>query len=142
MGFSRHYFKEFNFLFTNITGEVNDSDLASHVVAINNETRGLVNVKGFADCRDVTKVNFTTQGTILSATNEENKPGGKIAMLVPENSTLIFAMARAYQMFCEEQFDAVRIFYDFEEALTWLIDDDLHEIKALNDLINKHRKKI
>ena len=43
---SRYYFKEFNFLFTNITGEINDSDLASHVEALNNETRGLVNVKG------------------------------------------------------------------------------------------------
>jgi len=136
MGFTRHFSKELNFLLTKATGEINDSDLASHVKALNKATEGLVNVKGFADCRAITKINLTTQGTILSASMEENKPGSQIVILVPENNDHIFGMARAYQMFCEDYCEEVRIFRDYDEAITWLANDDSHEKKALSDFIN------
>jgi len=135
MGFTRHFSKELNFLLAKATGEINDSDLASHVKAINEVTNGLSNVKGLADCREITEMNLTTQDTMLSAQMEDNKPGSKIVILVPENNDLIYGMARSYQMFCEDYCEDVRVFQDYDEALFWLSNDDTHDKMALDNFI-------
>ena len=135
MGFSRHFSKECNFILTKVTGEINDEDLAAHVKAINSDASGSVNVKGLADCREITKVSLTTQGTISCAESEDNKPGSKIVILVPEDNELIFAMARAYKMFCENQYEAVEILRNYDAALSWLANNDQQEIKTLDDYI-------
>lgn len=136
MGFSIHYFQEYNFILTKITGEVDDGDLAYHVAALNQKTDGIINLKELADCREVTVVNLTTRGTTHSAGLEKNKPGSKLAILTPEGNDLVFAMARAYQMFSEDFRESVRLFRDLHEALEWLTDGDLLERKSLTALIN------
>jgi len=136
MGFSRHYFKEYNFMLTKINGEINDNDLSRHVVALNKETEGLINLKELADCREITKINLTTQGTTINASHEKNKPGSKLAILTPVDNTLIFAMARAYQMFSEDYRESVGLFHDLNEALVWLTDNNEPENKSLTLLIN------
>ena len=139
MGFTRYYSKELNFLFVDITGELNDNDLTSHVKALNTETEGLVNVKGFADCRGITKVNIKTIEVVSNAVNEKYKPGSKVVIFVPKDNELIFAMARAYQMFAEESCDEVSIYRDYDEALAWLTDSPA-EGQALTEFINTHKK--
>lgn len=136
MGFSRQYFQEFNFMLTKITGEINDKDLSHHVAVLNQEAKGLVNLKELADCREVTKINLSTQGTTYSASREKNKLGSKLAILTPKGNDLIFAMARAYQMFAEDFRESVHLFHDLHEALVWLADDNVLESKSLTSLVN------
>ena len=136
MGFTRYYFQEYNFMLTKLAGEVNDNDLSHHVVALNQETEGLTSLKELADCREITKIKLSTQGTTDSAGHEKNKPGSKLAILTPKGNNLIFAMARAYQMFSEDFRESVRIFHDLHEAINWLSSDNVLEREALIDLVN------
>ena len=123
-------------MLTEITGEIDDNDLLSHVIALNTETAGVVNLRELADCRGITNVNLSTHGTTVSASNEQNKPGSKGVILVPEGNEIVFAMARAFQMFCESYRDEVKILQDYDEAVAWLANDDKKDIEALNEFIN------
>ena len=135
MGFSRHFFQVHNFMLTKVIGEINDNDLSHHVDALNQETEGLTNLKELADAREITKVNLSTQGTILSADSEQNKPGSNFAILVPKENDLIFAMARAYQMFSENHRESVKVFRDYSEAISWLTKDNSQEMNEINEFI-------
>ena len=76
MGFSRHYFKDYNFMLTKISGEIDNNSLSQHVIDVNNEAEGISNLKELADCREITSVKLlSTQTTTMSAGNEKNKPG-------------------------------------------------------------------
>ena len=111
MGFSRYYFQEYNFMLTKITGEINDDDLYHHVVTLNQESEGLINLKELADCREITKINLSTNGTTKNASYEKNKPGSRLAILTPKGNDLIFAMARACQMFSGDSRESVNLFH-------------------------------
>ena len=136
MGFSRYYFQKQNFMLTKITDEINDDDLYHHVVALNKEVEGIANLKELADCREIIKINLTTAGTTRSADHEQIKKGSKLAILTPKGNDLIFAMARAYQMFCEDYRESVSLFHDLDEALAWLTNDNSDECKSLNSFVN------
>jgi len=136
MGFTRHYFDDLNFVLTKITGAINDNDLAMHVDALNKESKGKTNLKELADCRAITKINLTSQGTAINASNEKPKPGSILAILVPKDDEMIFAMARAYQMFSEDYRKSVYIFRDYHNALNWLSNDCLEEANALDTFIS------
>jgi len=136
MGFKRHYFKQYNFMLTKISGEINDNDLSLHVEDMNQAADGLINLKELADCREITIINLTTQGTTNNASDENNKPGSKLAILTPVDNVMILAMARAYQIFSEDNRESVGLFQDFDEAMVWLTDDNAIEKKALTLLIN------
>ncbi len=135
MGFSRHFIQKYNFMLTKITGEINDDDLSHHVGALNQETEGLTNLKELADCRGITKINLSTRGTTLNADREKNKPGSNLAILVPKENDMIFAMARAYQMFSENHRKSVEVFRDYSEAISWLTKDNSQEIDEINKFI-------
>ena len=71
---------------------------------------------------------LTVQGTTECANKEDDRPGSKLALLIPNDSPLVFGMARAFQTFSEDHREAVQIFTDFNEAVTWLADDE-NEVK-------------
>lgn len=135
MGFTRHYNQENNFMLTKVVGEINDEDLLHHVIALNKELEGLTNLKELADCREITKINLSTSETTTSANNEKNKEGSKLAILTPKGNDLIFAMARAYQMFSEDYREHVQIFKNYNEAIDWLTKDNSDETESINEYI-------
>ena len=96
MGFTRYYSAEHNFMLTKITGEIDDNGLMSHVISLNKETSGLVNLRELADCREITKINLTTQGTVISASKEQDKPGSRGVILVPESYSQIWCLRKSY----------------------------------------------
>jgi translation initiation factor 2 beta subunit (eIF-2beta)/eIF-5 len=42
MAFFRRYFKEKHFMVCRVVGEIDDSDLAQHVIVLNQEAKGVV----------------------------------------------------------------------------------------------------
>jgi len=135
MSIYRYYSSECNFVLSNLFGEINDGELAQHVSQFNKESEGIVGIKELADCREIIKINLSVHGTTLTASHEQNKPGSNLAILVPENNDMIFAMARAYQMFAEDFRESVKIFKDYNEALNWLTKNNVQEINAINEFI-------
>lgn len=135
MSFTRHCFNECNFMLTRVFGEINDKELANHVVQINKKLEDKVNVKELADCRELTNMHLTTQGTTLNASHEHNKPGSYMAILVPQEHDMIFAMARTYQIFSEEFRDHVNIFSHYDEAISWLTSNNEEEAHSINEFI-------
>lgn len=123
-------------MLTKLTNEISDNDLLRHVIALNNETEGLKDLKELADCREITKVNSSSQGIINCAEHEIKKHGSKLAILVPQKSSYVFVMARAYQIFSDEYRESVNVFSSIDEALIWLTNDNEAEIETLTLLIN------
>ena len=134
MGFSLHYLKDHKFMYTRISGEINDQDLKQHVIDFNKETEGISDLRELADCRDLINLEaLTVKGTSDCAILEDNKPESLLAILVTE-SPLLFGMARVYQIFAEGRRESVKIFKDINSALKWLAKDG-QEIAIFNEFI-------
>ena len=134
MGFSLHYLKDHRFMYTRISGEINDQDLKQHVINFNKETEGISDLRELADCRNLINLEaLTVKGTSYSAILEDNKPESLLAILVTE-SALLFGMARVYQIFVEGRRESVKIFKDINSALKWLAKDE-QEIAIFNEFI-------
>lgn len=134
MGFSLHYLKDHRFMYTRISGEINDQDLKQHVIDFNKETEGISDLRELADCRDLINLEaLTVKGTSYSAILEDNKPESLLAILVTESS-LLFGMARVYQIFAEGRRESVKIFKDINSALKWLAKDE-QEVAIFNEFI-------
>ena len=135
MGISRHYLKEHKFMLTKISEELFDQNLMQHVIALNSETEGVVQLRELADLRETKSLDrLTVRGTIAASQTEANRPESLLAILVPD-STLLFGMARAYQTFSKDKRQAVQIFKDPLQALTWL-SQDAQEMEVLSDFVN------
>ncbi len=135
MGFSRHYLKANIFVLTKICGEVNDYNLREHIIAFKEETKGMSRLRELADCRGIENLeNLTVSGTTRNAQIVDNRPDYLSALLV-NDSTLLYGMARSFQMFFEESRKEVKIFKDIDDALDWLAIDD-QEKEILKDFVN------
>ena len=134
MGISRHYLKENNFLLSRLCGEINDLNLSEHVLAFNRETKEISDLRELVDCRDIENLeNLTVNGATSDAKLAEKHSDYMTAILV-NNATLLYGMARAFQMFLDDRRKEVKIFKDFDEALSWLANND-KEINVLKKFI-------
>ena len=133
MSFTRQYFKEYNFLLTTITDEVNAEELIQHVIQHNKEFKDVTGLKELADCRGITCVKSLKTQTVVDTANytEINKPNGMLALLTLKNNDVVFGLANAYKMFSEEHHKEVKLFTQFDEAISWLVENDAKK----NDLI-------
>ena len=136
MVFFRHYLKDHNFMYTKISGEVNDQNLKQHVADLNKETEGVSNLIELADCREISCLEkLTVQGTAKSAAIERARQDSLLAILVSD-STLLFGLARTYQAFSEDRRKDTQIFKNLNDALTWLTRDD-KERELFKEFIEK-----
>jgi hypothetical protein len=131
--------KDHAFMFTKISGDVNDQNLKQHVLDLNRETEGISNLRERADCRVITDMErLSVQGTADCARLESNRPHSLLAIFVTD-STLLYGMARAYQVFSEDRRKGTKIFKNLDDALAWLANDD-QEARLFYDFINMHKK--
>ena len=135
MGFSRHLLKSHKFLYTKISGEINDHNLRQHIIDLNSETEDIYDLRELADCRDITNVKDLTikEGISTNVSMIKNKHQGVLAMVIPE-SLLLYGMARAYQTFVANKVKCVEVFKDINNALEWLANND-QEIAKFNEFI-------
>jgi len=73
----------------------------------------------------------------MNAENETDKPGSKLAILIPKVRNVLYAMARVYKMFSEEHWEAVKIIHAQHDAINWLADNK-QEADALTFFIERH----
>ena len=124
MGFSRHFLKENNFLLTRVSGDINKTNLMEHMIAFNNETSGISDLRELGDLRGIESLDeLSVSQTTRLAGIENSHPGFLLAMVTDENP-LVYGMARAFQMFAENNKKEVRVFKDMDEALSWIAKDD------------------
>jgi len=136
MGFSHQYFKDHNFLLTRASGDIDGKDLMQHVISVNEDTEGIIDLKELSDCREITSLELlSTKMATMSAANENDKPGSRLAILIPEDNAVIYGIANAYKMFAEDHRKAVQIFKEPAEAINWLAEDKAEE-KTLTALLN------
>lgn len=114
-------------------GSATDQDLLEHVQNLNklSQTRPFFNE--LADCRLIDDLSLlSTDGARMSARNEEKKEGSKLAILV-NDSPLVYALARAYEMFSEDKREDIDIFLCEYAALEWLgyNETEIDEIKKI-----------
>ena len=134
MGFERRYLKSCHFVWSKATGELDDNALMEQVLALNSETEGMTDFKELSDCSELVSLDkLTVTGTTSCAAAEDNRSESLLAILVSD-SPLLYGMARSYQMFAENNRQAVRIFTDMEAALRWLAVDET-EVLQLMDFV-------
>ena len=117
-------------------GAVNDHDLLAHVQNLNDLSQSRCHFNELADCRLVDDLSLlSTDGARISATSEEKKEGSKLAILV-NDSPLVYALARAYEMFAEDKRQDIEIFLCESAALEWLGYNE-EEVESIKEIILK-----
>lgn len=138
MGTGSFYLEENGFIYSKFAGNVNDEALFNLVSKINEKARDVANLRELSDCRDLQSIDeMTVEGTISNSKEEINRPQSLLAILVPEFNRQIYGMAEVYKSFSEGTREAVKIFTDFDEAVSWLARDD-SEKEVLASFINTH----
>lgn len=125
MSFVRQYFKELNILLTTISGEINATELIQHGIEHNKEFKDNIGLIELADCRGITSVKSLTTKTVVNTASytEINMPDSMLAILTRKNNDVVFGLANAYGMFSEEHHKGVKLFIEFDEAMSWLVAD-------------------
>jgi hypothetical protein len=140
MGFTRHFFPEYNFAFTQCYGVIDDNTLRIHILSYNIEAKGMRKVRELADARSLEKADkVSVQGLVrLSDLNAERKAGkgGLLAIVVA--TPFIYEMARVYATSIKANKKDIGIFYDVNEALSWLGYNGQESDKLLK-FMNRHR---
>lgn len=135
MGFTRQYFQDHNFLLTRLSDEISDAMFNQHTSDFEMETRDLHDVRELADCRTVSDLTeITSNGVIQNAESAAHRPDFRLAILI-NDSALHYGLVRMFQTFSAEHRQAIEIFKDLREALSWLSYDD-EEIEKLETYVN------
>ena len=136
MGFTRHLFKDDNFLLTVISGELENASFQKHIMEFNTIVKGVPNLRELVDCRGITNLdNLTVEATVTASQQEDKRPDSLLALLVPKSNPLVYGMARSYIAFPQFQRQDANIFTDYDEALNWLAINK-QEKENFNNLIN------
>lgn len=121
MGFTRHLFEDDNFLFTIISGELENTSFKKHIIEFNSVAGDIPHLRELVDCRGITNLdNLTVGATVAASQQEDKRPDSLLALLVPESNPLIYGMARSYLAFPQFQRQDANIFTDYDKALSWL----------------------
>ena len=119
-----YYLNENGFIFNKFVGNVDDTKLLKLITYVNDKTGDVADLREFSDCRKVENIDeMTVEGTISNSKEEVNRPESLLAILVPELDRQIYGMAEVYKSYSEGTRKDVKIFTDFEEALSWLAPD-------------------
>jgi len=138
MGVSRYWCHAEKFVLTTVSGALDNQGLLEHVQALNQECHGITGVNELADCRALNDVDHVSvPGITRACLQEENKPGSRLAILVPRQSPVMYGMARVYQMFAADSREAAKVFTNLDEALCWLV-PDAKQRGPLMELVNSH----
>ena len=122
MAFSRHFYQDYNFAFTQCHGVIDDNSLRIHILGFNNEAKGMTIIRELADARKLDNAGqVTVQGLVqLSELGNQRAAGrdGYLVIVVPD--PLIYEMAQLYANLVRDIKKDTRVAFDVNEALAWL----------------------
>lgn len=120
-----------------LSTKIDGGILKQHILEINKKTEKISQLKELVDCTKITNLKLlSTLSTIMSAEIETDKPGSKLAILIPKDRNVLYAMARVYKMFSEDHREAVEIIHAQHDAINWLADNN-QEADAITSFIEK-----
>jgi hypothetical protein len=113
---------EHSLVLTTASGVVSDEDVLAHKKALNVDPDYDPSMKELSDLRAVTELSVTTQGVAAMAGYDRDNPDteGRHRLALVANESLVFGMARMYQLTTVESDSRVGVFRTIEEARTWL----------------------
>lgn len=124
MGAQQLFFDDLSLIYTQVEGLLTGSMLKEHVA----EADEIVRTKGaqrfLSDLRNVCALEDLASANIIGSdrTGLENRES-ITAILITKDREDLFNLARAYQICSGDHRKEMRIFYDLEEALLWLLPD-------------------
>ena len=138
MAIRTYYLEGHKFILNEFSGDLDDESLKNLIKDVNVKTKEITDLRELSDCRELQSIdNLTVQGTIVSSQLETNRPQSLLAIVTPEFNQQIHGMAKVYQSFSEATREAVKIFTDIDEAVSWLAKDD-QEKEILENFVNKN----
>jgi len=142
VAFSRHFFRAYNFAYTQCFGVVDDSSLRIHLLSFQIESRGMTVIRELADTRAIERADKATVKGLVELTDLDKKQSAErkefLAILVSD--VLIHEIAQLYARSVKSGKKDIGIFRDIEEALAWLQYSD-KEAGKIRNFISRHRVK-
>ena len=142
MAFSRHFFRVYNFAYTQCFGIVDDSSLRIHLLSFQIESQGMKVIRELADTRGIERADKATVKGLVELTELDKKHTAEreelLAILVSD--ALILEMAQLYARSVKSGNKDIGIFQDVNEALTWLQYSE-KEAGKIRQFISRHRVK-
>jgi hypothetical protein len=124
--FERFYQPDSLFVYVRLSGVIDDAQVRQQLHDYNREAEGRTGILELSDCRAVEDVQqVSVKGLVEGANLERGQTrveGGKLAVVV--TTPLQYGLARAYVEISSNFREAVAVFYDFDEALRWLMPPD------------------
>ena len=123
MTITRHFYRPYNFAYSQCVGSIGDQDLRIHILNFQVESRGLAYVREILDFRRLVEADGLTVQGMIEITDLERKRSQdrdfRLAMLT--NQPLFKQIARLYAQVIGTANLIPRIFDDdVDEALSWL----------------------
>lgn len=122
MAFSRHFYPQYSFAFTQCHGVIDDNSLRIHILGFNNEAKGMTIIRELVDARKLENASqVTVQGLVqLSELGNQRAAGrdGYLAIVVAD--PLIYEMAQLYANLVRDLKKDTRVSFDVNDALAWL----------------------
>ncbi len=124
MTIAAEYFGNLNFIKTSVSHVIDDQALLAHIEELNAISHGVHSVLELADCRGVTDFShLSEEGAELCASQEKDKPGSRLAILIPSTDNILSILGDNFEALSEKFRESVVVLYDLDEAISWLTDD-------------------
>jgi len=140
MAFSRKIYSDFNFVYTQCHGVLDDASLRIHLLSFSLDVEGMRAIKEVADLRGINKADKgTVRGLIDLAELDRKQSTGRDELLaIIADQPLISEMARLYSGLLKDSKEDIGIFTEVNDALFWLGYIE-KEVDVLRKFIKKHR---
>ena len=133
--FERFYKPDSSFVYVRMSGALDDSQVRQQLHDYNREAAGRSGILELADARLVEDVHQLSVGGLVDNAGLERGQsrveGGKLVVVVA--TPVQYGLARAYTEISSNFREAVAVFYDFDEAMSWLLPPA--EIEAAKEFI-------
>lgn len=142
MAFSRHFYRQHDFAFTQCYGVIDDNSLRIHLLSFGIEAQGMTTIRELADVRGIGKANkATVRGLVeLSQLDKIRSAGRKEYLAIVVSKPLIYEMSRLYADSVRASKQDIGIFHKPSHALSWLGYDG-PEVDQLYRFMNRNRVK-
>jgi len=119
----RFYKPDSSFVYVRLSGALDDSQVRQEIHDYNREASGRSGILELTDARLVEDVHQLSVGGLVDNAGLERGQsrvvGGKLVVVV--TTPVQYGLARAYAEISSNFREAVAVFYDFDEALRWLL---------------------
>lgn len=142
MAFTRHFYRNLNLVFTQVTGTIDDQSLLIHIMSLQADSGNYHCIREMVDARDLRNTDgLTVQGCIrIAEKHRELFPGKEFLAAVLVNSSEIGKIVDVYASLAGSMNLKVKAFDGaLDDPLAWL-GYEYRDRTRIKRLIGKHSK--